>query len=152
MKAIATCLLALPLCGCEDAPRTGNDDISTEWIGHTLVIKRKGLEIAKIKNVSNAFFVEVSGTDGAPDLMIDYFEDDASGLAPVPTRVARAVYSDSGVSLVTYDENGRVTEESTIDLPIQESEQAGSGQPATRSDSDLKDSDKPQPEAEERSR
>jgi hypothetical protein len=107
-----TAILILPFfCSCSKEVKTDKDDITTKWTddGKTLIIERKGQKIGQITNVSNAYFVELSGTDSFPDLQVSYYEDEKTGLSPIPTSVNRSFLQDDGsVILISYDDEGKI--------------------------------------------
>jgi hypothetical protein len=114
MKPYLIIVVFLALLSCGKKPHTDQDDLVSEWSqdGKTMTIKRKGLPIASFRNISNACYIQLSGTDVFPDVSVTYREDESTELAPAPENIMLAWMQGDGTQIksVAYDSDGNQME------------------------------------------
>lgn len=111
MKTCLMLLMPFALLSCEKKPHTDRDDLVSEWSadGKVMTVKRNGVAIASFRNVSNACRIELTGTDGLPDVNANYQEDPETGLADGPDSLVLAWPSVEGApKSVAYDRGGNM--------------------------------------------
>ena len=115
MRALPILLVVALLQSCEKKPITSKDEIVSEWTkdGKTLMIKRKGVQIATFRNSSDAFFVDLFGPDGAADATVSYYEDDSTTSGAERKNIVLGwSQKDGTMKTVAYDNEGNIVKSS----------------------------------------
>jgi hypothetical protein len=115
MKHMAILLAVVILQSCEKKLPTSKDELVTEWSkdGKTLMIMRKGVQIATFRNASNDCYVDLSGPDGVVDATVFYYEgDSSSGGAERKNIVLGWRRNDGTMKTVAYDGEGDIVKPS----------------------------------------
>ena len=111
MRPLPILLAVALLQSCEKKLPTGKDELESEWSkdGKTLMIMRKGVQIATFRDSADACFVDLSGPDGFPDATVSYYEgDSASGGAERKNIVLGWRQKDGTMKTVAYDSDGNI--------------------------------------------
>jgi hypothetical protein len=99
----------------------------------TLLVKRKGVVVASISAVSNAYSVAATGTDGVEDVSVTYY-DPPDGSATAPDTVTRTIKRPDGlIDFIRYDSKGEIEKKVSFDpnAPPTKSQQGASQGPSS---------------------
>jgi len=110
MKLPAILFSVVFLVSCNKQTHKDQDDLKTKWSedGKIMIIERKGVQIAAIRNGSNACFIEISGGDSVPDVSASYFED-TNSLESAPENIVLSWKETNGLmKIIAYDQNGNI--------------------------------------------
>ena len=113
MKPYLILLGVTLLQSCGDRSHKDKNTLLSKWSddGKTMMVMRKGMMIATIRDSTGACFVELFGPDGKADASVSYYERDSVN-RPEERKNIVLIWSrnDGTTKTVAYDSDGNLVE------------------------------------------